>query len=176
MVMMRWEPGSEAVSLREAMDRLLAESFVRPGSGRGGDAAALAMDVEERGDTFVLTVPVPGIKPDDVEISVLGDTVRVRGERQEERREDGEEHRWLLREQHYGAFERAVTLPCLVKADQASAEFNDGLLTITLPKAEEAKEKRIPVRAAGQRREVPIEATSEEGKNKQSADIKKAST
>jgi HSP20 family protein len=146
MSITRWDPWGEAMSLRDAMDSLLQESFVRPWSGERGGSASLALDVEERGDDFVVTTPVPGIKPEDVELSVLGDTLRIRAERREERREEGEGQRWLLREQRYGAFERLVRLPSPVKADQANAEFRDGILTITLPKAEEARERRIPVR------------------------------
>lgn len=96
----------------------------------------------------MVTTPIPGMKPENVEISVLGDTLRIRAERRDERREEGNGKRWLLREQHYGAFERTVTLPSAVKADQANAEFQDGMLTITLPKADETKERRIPIQAA----------------------------
>jgi HSP20 family protein len=153
------------VSLRDAMDTLLQESFVRPRmTGRGEGSLALALDVEEQGDDYVVTAPIPGIKPENVEISVMGDTLRIRAERQEERREEGEGKRWLMREQRYGAFERMVTLPSPVKADQANAEFRDGMLTITLPKAEEAKERRIPVKAGqGQRQGMQIEAKSSQG-------------
>jgi HSP20 family protein len=143
MSITRWDPWGEAVSLRQAMDSLLQESVVRPRSGAGGaTAVTLALDVEDRGDEFMITTPIPGMKPENVEISVLGDTLRIRAERRDERREEGDGKRWLLREQHYGAFERAVT------ADQANAEFTDGILTITLPKAEETRERRIPIQAA----------------------------
>jgi HSP20 family protein len=149
MSITRWDPWGEAVSLRQAMDSLLQESIVRPRAGSGGaTAVTLALDIEERGDDFVITTPTPGMKPENVEISVLGDTLRIRAERRDERHEEREGKRWLLREQHYGAFERTVTLPSAVKADQASAEFTDGILTITLPKAEETKERRIPIQAA----------------------------
>jgi HSP20 family protein len=146
MSITRWDPWGEAVSLRQAMDSLLQESIVRPRSGGGGaTAVTLALDIEERGDNFVVTAPIPGMKPENVEISVLGDTLQIRAERRDERREEDEGKRWLLREQHYGAYERMVTLPSTVKADQANAEFTDGILTITLPKAEETKERRIPI-------------------------------
>jgi len=156
------------VSLRDAMDRLLAESVVRPrGAGEGGAMAApLPVDVREQGDDFIVTAPIPGVKPQDVDISVLGDMLRIHGERHEEHQEGGEGKRWLLREQRFGSFERTVRLPSAVKADKATAEFNDGILTITLPKTEEAKERRIPVqggRSGQQAQEVPIEASSTTG-------------
>ena len=154
MSITRWDPWTEAMSLREAMDSLLQESVVRPrGMGRGEGrfgGMGLALDVEERGDEFVITAPIPGMKPEHVDISVQGDTLQIRAERQEERREEGEGQRWVLREQRSGTFERMLTLPSAVKADQAQAEFQDGLLTITLPKADEAKTRRIPVTARTQ--------------------------
>ncbi|MGH2618614.1 MAG: Hsp20/alpha crystallin family protein, partial [Thermomicrobiales bacterium] len=73
MSITRWDPWSDMVSLRDAMDRLLAESVVRP-RGEGGGMSSLAVDVYEKGDDFVITTPVPGVVPDDVEISMLGDT------------------------------------------------------------------------------------------------------
>jgi HSP20 family protein len=163
MSITRWDPWSEAMSLREAMDSLLQESVVRPrGPGRGEGrfgGMGLALDVEERGEEFVITAPIPGMKPENVDISVLGDTLHIRAERQEERREEGEGQRWLLREQRYGAFERMLTLPSTIKGEQATAEFADGILTITLPKAEEAKTKRISVQARTREEQaVPIEA------------------
>ena len=79
------------------------------------------------------------------------------------RREEGEGQRWLLREQRYGAFARLVTLPSAVNADQASAAFQDGILTITLPKAEVGKARRIPVRAGQQGQDVAIEADTTGG-------------
>lgn len=158
----RWDPWGEMVSLRDAMDRLMAESFVRPrGQGGGATVGSLALDVCEEGDNFVITAPVPGVSPDDVEITALGDTVRIHGERREDRKEGGEGQRWLMREQRFGSFERMIRLPSPVSADAANAEFKDGILTITLPKTEQAKERRIPVqgsRSTHPAQEVPIGA------------------
>ncbi|HEY7032138.1 MAG TPA: Hsp20/alpha crystallin family protein [Thermomicrobiales bacterium] len=164
MSITRWDPWGEMVSLRDAMDRLLSESFIRPRGESGGAATgSLAVDVREEGDNFVVSAPVPGVAPDDVEITVLGDSVRIRGERREERQEGGEGQRWLVREQRFGSFERMVRLPSPVIADAANAEFKGGILTITLPKTEEAKERRIPVHGSqqtGRPQDVPIESSS----------------
>jgi HSP20 family protein len=160
----RWDPLSDLVSLREAMNNLLEESFVRPRSGAPATApAGLALDVQETPDAFKLVASVPGVGADDVEITVLGDTVRIRGERREQHEEGGQDGRWLIRERRFGAFERSVTLPATVRSDAASADFQDGVLTVTLPKAEEAKPRSIPVRggaAAGssQPREIEVES------------------
>jgi HSP20 family protein len=147
----RWDPWGDIVSLREAMNNLLEESFVRPRTGLPGPgmASSLALDVKETPDQFVITASVPGVPQNDIDISVLGDTLRIRGERKEETEESGEGGRWLLRERRFGAFERTVSLPSVVNAEQASASFKDGVLTITLPKAEIAKPKSIPVKGAG---------------------------
>lgn len=162
MSITRWDPWGDMVSLRDAVDRLVSESFIRPaGEGARATPSTLAVDVREEGDTFVVTAPMPGVNPDDVEISVLGDILRIRGERREERQEGGDGQRWLMREQRYGLFERAVRLPSPVKADAAEAEFRDGILMLRLPKTEEAKERRIPLRGGrqpGQAQDIPIAA------------------
>lgn len=158
----RWDPWSEFVSLREAMNNLLEESFVsrpRPGEGEGDAAAGerrgaatqtavsgLAVDIRDSAESYEVTASVPGVSPDDVDISVLGDRLRIRGERRDDAEQRDPGGRWILRERRFGAFERSVTLPSAVKADAASAEFKDGVLTIVLPKADEAKPRSIPVR------------------------------
>jgi HSP20 family protein len=149
MSISRWDPWGDLISLREAMSNLLEESYVRPRSGTGGGAAAgLAVDVRETGEHFEIVASVPGLRPEDVEITILGDTLRIRGEHREEtERADGEGGRWLVRERRVGAFERSISLPSVVKADAAAADFTNGVLTITLPKADEAKPRTIPVRA-----------------------------
>lgn len=180
----RWDPWRDMVSLREAMDHLLSESFVpaRGGAQAGAVASSLAVDVCERGDDYVITAPVPGMRPEDVELTVLGDMLRIRGERREEREEGGEGKRWLLREQRFGSFERTVRLPSSVQADQANAEFKDGILTVTLPKAETARERRIPIRAGqsggagGRAQEIPVETSPAGGSRGQSGQEKKAET
>ncbi len=168
MSMSRWDPWGDIVSLREAMNNLLEESFVRPrteGGTAAGSAAGLALDVRETADSFVVSASVPGVAPDDVDITVLGDTLRISGERRENREEQAgpQGGRWLIRERRYGAFERVVSLPSSVKPDAASAEFKDGVLTITLPKADEAKPRNIPVRsAAGQAQAIDVSAAGQE--------------
>jgi HSP20 family protein len=156
----RWDPWSEFVSLREAMNNLLEESFVsrpRPGEEEptGGErraaaaqtaASGLAVDIRESAEGYEVTASVPGVSPDQVEITVLGDRLRIRGERRDDAQERDPDGRWVLRERRFGAFERSVTLPSAVKADAATADFKEGVLTITLPKADEARPRAIPVR------------------------------
>ena len=174
MSITRWDPWGDIVSLREAMNNLLEESFVRPAPGTAGPgmASSLALDVKETPDSFLVTASVPGVSPADIDITVLGDTLRIRGQRKEDTEETGEGNRWLLRERRFGAFERTVSLPSVVKSDEATADFKDGVLTIALPKADVAKPRSIPVKGAAAQddgisgstaTEVEIHATSPQG-------------
>lgn len=139
----RWDPWRDIVSLREAMNSLLEESFVRPRPGFAPASGGVALDVKETDDQFLVIVPLPGVRPEDVEISVLGDSLRLSGEFKDRFNDDG---RWLVRERRLGRFERSINLPAPVSADRAGAEFDGGLLVIRLPKAEEARPKTIPVK------------------------------
>ena len=145
--LIRWDPFREAVSLRDAMDRLLEDSFVRP-RGEWPTLASreqsLALDVYETDENLVVEASMPGTKPEEVDISVVGNTLTIKAER-EEQREKKEEGRYYFRERRYGAFQRSVGLPVDVDADKAEATFEDGVLKLSLPKAEEAKPKRIQV-------------------------------
>lgn len=147
--LVRWEPFRDLVSLREAMDRLFEESVVRPRAGwitpRG--AEALAVDMYETDEDIIVKSAIPGIDPDELDISITGDTLTVKGETKVE--EDVEEESYICRERCYGAFSRTLTIPVQVVADEAEAEFKDGILTLTLPKAEEVKPKSIKIRAEG---------------------------
>ncbi len=152
MSITRWDPFRDMMSLREAMANLLEESFVAPRGAQGGAAGTLAVDVKETPDAFVVTAALPGVKPEDVDISVLGETLRIQAETREEREQtqDGKENgRWIVRERRYGAVQRVLTLPAQVKADQAEANFEHGVLTLTLPKAEAAKPRAIKVSTRG---------------------------
>jgi HSP20 family protein len=136
------------LSLRQAMDRLFEDAWVRPAAGQGQDgsgAAALALDVYETNDDLVLTASVPGVKPEEIDITVQGDVLTIKGETKFEGGEtQGAYHR---QERRYGRFHRQIALPVSVRSDSATAQFENGVLTLRLPKAEEAKERRIPVQA-----------------------------
>jgi HSP20 family protein len=145
--LVRWDPVRDMMSLREAMDRLFEESFVRP---RGvlapvEGAVTLALDVFESDDDVTVRASIPGVNPDDIDISVTGDVLTIKGETSEEREE--KQGNYHLRERRYGAFQRSVNLPAPVNTDKAEAEFKNGVLTLTLPKVEEVKPKSIKIRA-----------------------------
>ena len=145
--LIRWDPLRDLVSLRDAMDRLFEESFVQPRGAwptLAGREQSLALDVYETDDDLVVEASLPGVKPEEVDISIVGNTLTIRGEH-EEQHEKKEEGKYYCRERRYGAFQRSVSLPVEVNADKAQATFEDGVLKLSLPKAEEAKPKRIEV-------------------------------
>jgi HSP20 family protein len=149
MSITRWDPFRDMVSLREAMANLLEDSVVAPRGAQSGVAGNLAVDIRETPEDFVVTAALPGVKPEDVDISVLGESLRIQAETKvdhEETRGDGSTNdRWIVRERRRGMVQRILTLPSQVKADEAHATFEHGELTLTLPKAEEAKPRAIKI-------------------------------
>jgi len=145
MSLMRWQPFEELMSLREAMDRLFEESIVWPRSWLAPAAQTFAVDIYETKDDVVVKASLPGVKPEDIEVSVVGDTLTIKGEVKEEK--DIKEENYIRKERRYGSFCRSFTLPVSVDADKATAEFENGVLTLTLPKAEEVKPKTIAIKA-----------------------------
>jgi len=145
--LVRWDPVRDMVSLREAMDRLFEESFVRPRSWLAPTEgmATLALDLFESEDDVTVRASIPGVKPEDIDISITGDVLTIKGETSEEKEEKTGNYR--LRERRYGAFQRSVSLPTLIDTSKATAEFENGVLTLTLPKVEEVKPKSIKIKA-----------------------------
>ena len=139
----RWEPWNELVSLRDAMDRLFEESVVAPRKWAPALGEGLAVDVYETDDDVVVTSAVPGVKADELDITIVGDTVTIKGEFKSE--ENVEEKNYVRRERHYGSFCRSVALPTTVDADKATAEFEDGVLKLNIPKAETVKPKVVQI-------------------------------
>ena len=142
--LIRWEPAREFMTLREAMDHLFDDAFTRPLTLRDGWSVP-AVDMYQTDDEVVLKASIPGFKAEDVQISVTGDILTLRGEMKQE--EEKKDKAWYMREQRWGSFERSVALPTAVVSDKAKAEFENGILTVTLPKAEEVKPKTITVKA-----------------------------
>jgi len=144
-----WTPFRDAVSLRDAMNALFQESFVRPGNVPAQNAyATLPLDVSETEHDFVIKAALPGIRPDDVEITVHGDTLTIRGESKADEEKKGEH--WHLRERRFGTFQRSVSLATPVNSEKAQADYDLGVLTLTLPKAESAKPRQIKINGRSQ--------------------------
>lgn len=146
MSITRWEPWSELMTLRDAMDRLFEESFVRPGRllGAGGESS-VPVDMYQQDGTLIIKAPMPGIKPEDIDISIVGDTLTIKGESKQEK--EIREENVIRRERRFGSFSRSLSLPTPVDTGKADASFENGVLTLTLPVAEEAKPKAIKVQS-----------------------------
>ena len=149
MNLIRWQPFSELTTLREAMDRLFDDSFVRPWhiTSLLGDGAEAPIDMYHTDESVVVKATVPGIKPEEVDITITGDTLTIKGETKSE--EEVKEEHYFRKERRYGAFSRSILLPNSLKTDKAEASFENGVLTLTIPKAEEHKPKQIKVKPKG---------------------------
>ncbi len=140
----RWEPFRDMVSLRDAMDRMFEERFFQPPAPFGPWAGrTLAVDMYETDDSVVVKTSIPGVNAEDIEVSVTGETLTVKAESKEE--EEIQRENYLRRERRFGSYCRSVTLPGGLEADKAEADYTDGILTLTFPKAEEIKPKSIKV-------------------------------
>lgn len=149
----RWDPFRDAMSLRDAMDRLLEQSVISPRGGHGPTrgATTLPLDLWETPDAVIARVPLPGIRPDDesIDVSVDGNVLTIRARMPGISGDDGEAPdqgmRWIHREVPRGEVRRAVELPIAVDADRATAQFTHGLLQLTLPKLQPARPRKINV-------------------------------
>ena len=143
----RWEPVGELTKLRDQMDRMF-EDWPRV-FGRRIDEEGLrgawmpAVDIRETKDAFDVTAELPGIDAKDVDVSVQENTLTIRGER---RREEVKENETVHRiEREYGVFERSFTLPRSADAEKIQASYREGVLSLTVPKREEAKPKSLKI-------------------------------
>lgn len=144
----RFDPFSDLLTLRDSMDRMFDERFLRPLTWRGvdGESISPAIDVHQDADWIVVEAALPGVKPEDVDISITGQTLTIRGEAKADERIECDQY--LYRERRYGAFHRQLQLPVRVEGERAEADFEDGVLNLRIPKADEVKPRRIEVKAA----------------------------
>jgi HSP20 family protein len=140
----RPSPVGELLSLRTAMDRLFEDSFVRPAGWLGGaEATHFPLDVRMTADELLVEGQLPGLKPDDVEITIENGRLTIRAEAaSDEERRDGD---FLVHEIRRGSFSRTVALPTGLEADKAEATFEGGVLTLRIPKAEQVKPRQIRI-------------------------------
>jgi HSP20 family protein len=143
----RWDPFQDLLAVQDEMNQVFGRALGRSERSAGETATrawAPALDIAERNDAYVVTVEVPGVKPEELEITLEGGVLTISGERRFESETKEEQYHRI--ERRYGAFRRSIPLPARVKADAIEASFADGLLQVVVPKAEEAKPKRIEVR------------------------------
>ena len=142
--LVRWDPFSD---LRQTMDRLFDEGFSRPWRFLPGEQeATFPLELSESDHDVVVKAALPGIDPNEVEITVQNDVLTIRGEHKEQAEETKREY--YRREVRYGAFHRSIALPTGVDSDKAQAEFKNGMLQLRLPKAEAVRPKQIKVNVA----------------------------
>lgn len=139
----RWDPFQEAMSLREAMNRLFEESMVPTAPVRNGGSFAPALDLSETPEAYMVEAAVPGLKAEDLSITFENGVLTLSGEvRQSEESKERNYHRV---ERRYGRFSRSVSLPVTVRGDAISAKLENGVLFLNIPKAEEVKPRKITV-------------------------------
>jgi HSP20 family protein len=141
-----WRPFREVSRLRREMDRLW-EDYFGPGRRALQPLAEVwlpALDVSESGDKVTIKAEVPGMEAKDIEISMVGDTLTIKGEKKVEKEE--KEESYHLVERSYGSFVRSIRMPAPVNADKIEASYKNGVLTITCPKKEEVKPKAIEIK------------------------------
>ncbi len=154
MSMDRWDPFRDMMTIREAMDRWLQQSL----SGTGQLLSTLRpdsipIDLLEHEDAYEVRASVPGVKPEDVEVTVQGERVIVRAEVRAGQEERGDN--WLMREHRYGTLQRAITLPSPVSSENAEARIEHGVLSLRLPKLQGAQAARRIAVSTGQQSPAP---------------------
>lgn len=147
MTITRFSPMSDFVSLREAMDRLFEDSFIRPNGWSGQTAAQIAVPVDlwETNDAYHLRADLPGLTPDEIDINATHDTVQISGETKAQ--SDVSAEGWLRQERRTGRFQRAFTLPVEIDPNKVQATFEHGVLDLVLQKADQVKPRNIKITA-----------------------------
>ena len=154
MSVSRWDPFQDLLAIQDEMNQAFGRARQSQGGGR---VWAPALDISERKDAYVVTVEVPGVNADDLDITLEDGLLTIQGERHVT--SESSEQQFHRVERRYGSFRRSITLPSQVQADAIEASFENGVLEVVVPKAEEAKPKKITVRAGGGRQQVPGTST-----------------
>ena len=164
MSIVRYDPFRDLRSLQEEVNRLftgnIARNFEDQGIARG--AWSPSVDIYENKDHIVLEAELPGMKREDFDLSVENNVITLRGERHFEKRDETDNYHRV--ERAYGSFTRSFTLPNTVSAEGATADYQKGVLTVTLPKREETKARRIEIKTNGAETPKTIEAKAEGSK------------
>lgn len=145
MPIVRWEPFRDLVTTQDRLNRLFNETLGRVWGDEGSRTGSWipAVDIYETEQSVVLKAELPGVDPKDVEVTVHEGTLYLKGERKYESEVKEENYHHV--ERAYGGFARSLTLPASIDEEKVQAEFKDGVLTLTMPKREEAKAKKIKI-------------------------------
>lgn len=144
MALVRWNPVREMLSVQDEMNRMLSDVFGRRYAEEGTLPWAPPVDIEETSDHYVVRGELPGLKEEDIKITVEDNRLVLRGEKRREVEQSGTNYH--RSERVYGQFERSFTLTHAVRQDKIEAIYKDGVLEVRIPKAEEAKAREIPVK------------------------------
>jgi HSP20 family protein len=146
----RWDPFRDMVSLNDAVNQLMREAFVRPVFASAGD---VLMNIVEQPNQYIVQVLLPGVKPEDIDLTCERERVTIHAHRQafgwEQSSSEKDQPRFLLQEWGEGDFTRTITLPKPVEPDHVTAEFEQGILTLKLPVAAHAQAKKIAIKEGG---------------------------
>ena len=167
--MTRYDPIREALTLRNAMDQLFSQSVVNPNWMGTSQSMVAPMDVCETDRGYEVNIALPGVRPEDIELTVQQNTLTVRGQysyqnqhnTQHDGQQQGQHKNWLMREMFSGTFERTITFPRPIDADKAQTRYENGILTVTIPVSEASRPRRISI-GSGRSQAQPV--TVEAGK------------
>lgn len=147
----RRDPFREMITLRSAVDRLFDSAF-NGESDWAQSSWGVALDVTENENEYTVKATVPGVNPDDIDITFNNGMLTIKGEVKANEEKQGE--RYHMRERRYGSFSRSIALPTSINPDSIQASYDAGILTLHLPKAEEAKPKRIQIQSSGSQKVI----------------------
>lgn len=160
--MIRWNPSNELASLHGAMDRLFEDFFGGPAPNNGAQRTMtstyfLPLDVKEVDQAYQIQAPVPGFKPEEVEVTFSGGLLTIKAEHSEESKQ--QQGAYLRREVSFGNYQRSIQLPADVKEDDISASFDNGVLTVSVPKLPRPQPKKIQIAAGSQKAQLSGKAS-----------------
>jgi len=151
MVIMRRGPFRDLTSIQEEMNKLFDDIFRRTTMPAEGRILSPAIDLSETDDEYRVKVDLPGISKDDMSISIVGNSIVIKGEKKQEKKEEKENYHYI--ERSYGSFKRVIDLPVDIDADKILAEFENGVLDIKVPKSEKVKPREIEVKVSESKKE-----------------------
>lgn len=156
MTILRWDPYREMRAMRQMMNRMFEEPFRMMEPGMEEESRSMRVDLRETENEVMLEAALPGVKPENVDITVREDSINISGEIMSEHKEE-ERGQVYLQERYYGKFQRTIPLPAHVDSEKAEATFQDGILRVMLPKTEEQKARHIAIKSGsgkGRRKEI----------------------
>lgn len=146
--LVRWNPFREMAAMQRAMDRMFEDVWRPMMEGQSFGLNSLALDVSENDRAYTLSTELPGVKPEDIHVRLDGDLLTIEGEFRDESDEQ-RDGRSIMKERRYGRFSRSIRLPHPIDEGKVEANYDNGVLKLTLPKSEAAQPKMIPVKAGG---------------------------